>query len=67
MPASRPTAQPAGPLVVSGVSMHDLLASCAAAATISRPPRQPGREDRAGRAGRAGAGAPPGRVAAASG
>lgn len=41
MPASRPTAQPAGPLAVSGVSMHDLLASCAAAATLSRPPRQP--------------------------
>ncbi|MFD5794751.1 hypothetical protein ACFWIO_14615 [Streptomyces diastatochromogenes] len=41
MPASRPTAQPAGPLVVSGVSMRDLLASCAAADAVSRPPRQP--------------------------
>ncbi|MGW2746775.1 hypothetical protein [Streptomyces sp. NPDC001450] len=41
MPASRPTAQPAEPVVLSGVSMRDLLASCAAADAISRPPRKP--------------------------
>ncbi|MFF4572283.1 hypothetical protein [Streptomyces sp. NPDC001410] len=41
MPASRPTAQPAEPAAVSGVSMRDLLASCAAADAISRPPRRP--------------------------
>lgn len=35
MSASRPTEQPAP----TGVSMTDLLASCAAAAAISRPPR----------------------------
>jgi hypothetical protein len=29
------------PRVVSGVSMHDLLAACAAAKVISTPPREP--------------------------
>ncbi|MGW2703435.1 hypothetical protein [Streptomyces sp. NPDC001340] len=41
MPASRPTAQPTEPTAVSGVSMRDLLASCAAADAISTPPRRP--------------------------
>ena len=41
MPASRPTVQPAEPLVATGGSMRDLLASCAAADAISRPPREP--------------------------
>ncbi|MFE2099066.1 MULTISPECIES: hypothetical protein [unclassified Streptomyces] len=41
MPASRPTAQPAEPVAVSAVSMRDLLASCAAADAVSRPPRRP--------------------------
>jgi hypothetical protein len=29
------------PRVLPGVSMHDLLASCAAATAISTPPREP--------------------------
>ncbi|MEU3347375.1 hypothetical protein ABZ723_20760 [Streptomyces sp. NPDC006700] len=29
------------PYTVGGVSMHDLLASCAAAEAVSRPPRAP--------------------------
>ncbi|MFF9125947.1 hypothetical protein ACF09J_22015 [Streptomyces sp. NPDC014889] len=29
------------PYAAGGVSMHDLLASCAAAEAISRPPRAP--------------------------
>ncbi|MFJ9813956.1 hypothetical protein ACIRU3_01550 [Streptomyces sp. NPDC101151] len=41
MPASRSTAQPAEPAVGTAVSMRDLLASCAAADAISRPPRGP--------------------------
>ncbi|MEU1406269.1 hypothetical protein ABZ471_28565 [Streptomyces sp. NPDC005728] len=41
MPASRPTAQPAERPVNSGLSMRDLLASCAAADAVSRPPRAP--------------------------
>jgi hypothetical protein len=40
MTASRPTEQPAPP-ASTGVSMRDLLASCAAADAISRPPRDP--------------------------
>ncbi|GGN83392.1 hypothetical protein GCM10011579_072110 [Streptomyces albiflavescens] len=32
---------PAPPCVVAGVSMRDLLASCAAAEAVSRPPREP--------------------------
>ncbi|MFI6487612.1 hypothetical protein [Streptomyces sp. NPDC050564] len=32
---------PAQPCVVAGVSMRDLLASCAAAEAVSRPPREP--------------------------
>ena len=35
---------PTQPRVVAGVSMRDLLASCAAAAAVSRPPRAPGAE-----------------------
>ncbi|WP_369391364.1 hypothetical protein AB5J72_29930 [Streptomyces sp. CG1] len=38
MPATGPT----------GISMHDLLAACAAAETISRPPEHPEREQREG-------------------
>ncbi|MET8942278.1 hypothetical protein ABZX30_01460 [Streptomyces sp. NPDC004542] len=40
MPASQP-ALPWRPPVSAGISMRDLLASCAAAETISRPPRAP--------------------------
>ncbi|MER5913331.1 hypothetical protein ABT124_23280 [Streptomyces sp. NPDC001982] len=40
MPASQPPAQPR-PYPAAGVSMRDLLASCAAADAISRPPRDP--------------------------
>ncbi|MGW0999314.1 hypothetical protein [Streptomyces sp. NPDC002520] len=40
MPASRPTEQPSRP-PLAGVSMRDLLASCAAADAVSRPPREP--------------------------
>ncbi|MFI5566019.1 hypothetical protein ACIA6T_01295 [Streptomyces sp. NPDC051740] len=38
--ARRTTAQ-SRPQPVSGIPMHDLLASCAAAAAISTPPRAP--------------------------
>ncbi|MGW0768565.1 hypothetical protein [Streptomyces sp. NPDC002676] len=40
MTAPRPTAQ-VRPPVLTGVSMRDLLASCAAADAVSRPPREP--------------------------
>ncbi|MFI5689020.1 hypothetical protein [Streptomyces sp. NPDC051636] len=40
MSASQPTVPPRPP-VSTGVSMRDLLASCAAAEAISRPPREP--------------------------
>ncbi|MDO0926194.1 hypothetical protein QQY24_12435 [Streptomyces sp. TG1A-8] len=40
MPAPRPTAPLARP-ACAGVSMRDLLASCAAADAVSRPPRAP--------------------------
>lgn len=40
MPASQPTV-PWRPPVPAEVSMRDLLASCAAAAVISRPPAEP--------------------------
>ncbi|GAA3144011.1 hypothetical protein [Streptomyces echinatus] len=40
MTAGRPQEQPR-PAVPAGVSMHDLLASCAAAEAVSRPPRTP--------------------------
>ena len=39
MSAPRSTAHPDEPPTLTGVSMRDLLASCAAAAAISRPPR----------------------------
>ncbi|MEU8468404.1 hypothetical protein AB0F30_10810 [Streptomyces sp. NPDC029006] len=38
MTAARPPHRPAVP---AGVSMRDLLASCAAADAVSRPPRDP--------------------------
>ncbi|MET7286127.1 hypothetical protein [Streptomyces sp. NPDC005573] len=42
MSASRPTEHPAPARpVLSGGSMRDLLASCAAAEAVSRPPRDP--------------------------
>ncbi|GAB2722585.1 hypothetical protein [Streptomyces bullii] len=40
MSATQNEARPQ-PFAVAGVSMHDLLASCAAARTISTPPRVP--------------------------
>ncbi|WP_225825025.1 hypothetical protein [Streptomyces naphthomycinicus] len=40
MTAVRPPQQPR-PAVPAGVSMRDLLASCAAADAVSRPPRDP--------------------------
>ncbi|WP_369248612.1 hypothetical protein [Streptomyces sp. R41] len=40
MPASERDV-PAQPSVMAGVSMRDLLASCAAAEAVSRPPREP--------------------------
>ncbi|CAM5697627.1 hypothetical protein [Streptomyces aurantiogriseus] len=44
MPATEPKAQPK-PFALAGVSMHDLLASCAAADAVSRPPREPEQQD----------------------
>ncbi|KUN85572.1 hypothetical protein AQJ66_13805 [Streptomyces bungoensis] len=52
MTASRPPARPARPSLrteATGVSMRELLASCAAADAVSRPPRAPDPE-RPGRA-----------------
>jgi hypothetical protein len=40
MSATEPKAQPR-PFALAGVSMRDLLASCAAAEAVSRPPREP--------------------------
>ncbi|MEU9665073.1 hypothetical protein AB0E25_05680 [Streptomyces bobili] len=40
MPATEPKA-PRRPSAIDGVSMRDLLASCAAAEAVSRPPREP--------------------------
>lgn len=40
MPATEPQV-PRRPSALAGVSMRDLLASCAAAAAVSRPPRGP--------------------------
>ncbi|MCF4139932.1 hypothetical protein L1856_28600 [Streptomyces sp. Tue 6430] len=40
MPATEPQV-PRRPSVPAGVSMRDLLASCAAAEAVSRPPREP--------------------------
>nr|WP_308288213.1 hypothetical protein [Streptomyces corallincola] len=58
MSAPRPTARPA----VTGVPMRDLLASCAAAAAVSRPPRLPepgtGTEPETGTGAPVGAGHP---------
>jgi hypothetical protein len=44
MPATEPQApkaKPPRPFALAGVSMRDLLASCAAAEAVSRPPRTP--------------------------
>lgn len=38
---------PVAPRAVAGVSMRDLLAACAAAEAVSRPPRAPLAEPRA--------------------
>jgi hypothetical protein len=46
MTAPRPTEQPR-PAVLTGMSMRDLLASCAAADAVSRPPRDPEPKQRA--------------------
>ncbi|MET9501285.1 hypothetical protein ACFYO5_17740 [Streptomyces sp. NPDC006259] len=40
MPAIEPKA-PQRPSALAGVSVRDLLASCAAAEAVSRPPREP--------------------------
>ena len=41
-PAARPKARPhPRPYMTAGLSMRDLLASCAAAEAVSRPPRAP--------------------------
>ncbi|MFJ1734925.1 hypothetical protein [Streptomyces sp. NPDC088254] len=41
MPATESQAQPPRPFTLAGVSMRELLASCAAAEAVSRPPRVP--------------------------
>jgi hypothetical protein len=41
MSATESKAQPRPQAVVAGVSMRDLLASCAAATAVSTPPRLP--------------------------
>jgi hypothetical protein len=41
MPVPEPTPRPARPTPAAGVSMRDLLASCAAAEAVSTPPRLP--------------------------
>ncbi|MFF4347985.1 hypothetical protein [Streptomyces sp. NPDC001530] len=41
MSASERDVPAAQPRVVAGVSMRELLASCAAAEAVSRPPREP--------------------------
>ncbi|MFF4401151.1 hypothetical protein [Streptomyces sp. NPDC001480] len=41
MSASQPTAPWRPPVLPAGVSMRDLLASCAAAKAISNPPHTP--------------------------
>ncbi|MER5433967.1 hypothetical protein [Streptomyces sp. NPDC002588] len=41
MPTTEPKVQPPGPFALAGVSMRDLLASCAAAEAVSTPPRLP--------------------------
>ncbi|WP_164873217.1 hypothetical protein [Streptomyces resistomycificus] len=42
MPVTESTPQPQRPhAIVAGVSMRDLLASCAAASAVSTPPRLP--------------------------
>ncbi|MFG2637823.1 hypothetical protein ACGFX8_28985 [Streptomyces sp. NPDC048362] len=40
MTAARPT-DPTRPAVPAGITMRELLASCAAADAVSRPPRDP--------------------------
>ncbi|MET7651234.1 MULTISPECIES: hypothetical protein [unclassified Streptomyces] len=41
MSVPEPKAQPSRPFTLAGVSMRDLLASCAAAEAVSTPPRLP--------------------------
>ncbi|MEW2050362.1 hypothetical protein OHS71_16810 [Streptomyces sp. NBC_00377] len=41
MPVTEPKAQEPRPFPPAGVSMRDLLASCAAAEAVSTPPRLP--------------------------
>ncbi|MGW0337490.1 hypothetical protein ACWD0J_37700 [Streptomyces sp. NPDC003011] len=41
MPATENKPEPRSSAVVAGVSMRDLLASCAAASAVSTPPRLP--------------------------
>ncbi|MFF1543548.1 hypothetical protein [Streptomyces sp. NPDC058291] len=41
MPVPEPTPRPSRPSPLAGVSMRDLLASCAAAEAVSTPPRLP--------------------------
>ncbi|MDL5203281.1 hypothetical protein [Streptomyces sp. ALI-76-A] len=41
MSATESKPEPRSPAVVAGVSMRDLLASCAAADAVSTPPRLP--------------------------
>ncbi|MER5470498.1 hypothetical protein ABZX90_23750 [Streptomyces sp. NPDC002935] len=48
-PAAVPASErdvPAAPRATAGVSMRDLLAACAAAEAVSRPPRAPLSEPR---------------------
>ncbi|WP_306190444.1 MULTISPECIES: hypothetical protein [unclassified Streptomyces] len=44
-PNEPPTDRRPGPHAVAGVPMADLLASCAAAAAVSRPPQPPAPAD----------------------
>ncbi|MGW1779163.1 hypothetical protein ACWCQQ_08475 [Streptomyces sp. NPDC002143] len=56
MPATEPQPQPSRPFTLAGLSMRDLLASCAAAGAVSTPPRLPDpglTNERAERAARA--------------
>jgi hypothetical protein len=41
MSATEPKSRPPRPFTLAGVSMRDLLASCAAAEAVSTPPRPP--------------------------
>ncbi|MFJ9022609.1 hypothetical protein ACIRPU_21970 [Streptomyces sp. NPDC102259] len=41
MSVTEPEGRPSRPFTLAGVSMRDLLASCAAAEAVSTPPRLP--------------------------